>query len=171
MYAYLWYYSLGNNTKGCGGKNHQTDSQNSDTSAPSGRELYHLQFSLHASPETFGYTLVTIVSYGPNDRGSIPDRWGFFSFRHCVKTASGAHPASFHMGAGALSLGVKRPGREAHHSCPSNTDVKNTWSHTFTFPFVFMMWFSTVYIFVVWYLVKHRDNFTFTLWMSCVLLR
>jgi hypothetical protein len=26
---------------------------------PSGRELYHLQFSLHAaSPETFGYTLV-----------------------------------------------------------------------------------------------------------------
>jgi hypothetical protein len=28
-------------------------------SAPSGRELYHLQFSLQAaSPETFGYTLV-----------------------------------------------------------------------------------------------------------------
>jgi hypothetical protein len=35
-----------------------TDSQNSDTTAPSGRELYHLQFSLQeASPETFGYTL------------------------------------------------------------------------------------------------------------------
>jgi hypothetical protein len=33
--------------------------QNSDTAAPSGRELYHLQFSLQkASPETFGYTLV-----------------------------------------------------------------------------------------------------------------
>jgi hypothetical protein len=31
----------------------------SDTTAPSGRELYHLQFSLQAaSPETFGYTLV-----------------------------------------------------------------------------------------------------------------
>jgi Lon protease-like protein len=30
--------------------------QNSDTTAPSGRELYHLQFSLQAaSPETFGY--------------------------------------------------------------------------------------------------------------------
>jgi hypothetical protein len=33
--------------------------QNSDTTAPSGTELYHLQFSLQAaSPETFEYTLV-----------------------------------------------------------------------------------------------------------------
>jgi hypothetical protein len=33
--------------------------QNSDTTAPSGRDLYHLQFSLQvASPETSGYTLV-----------------------------------------------------------------------------------------------------------------
>jgi len=32
--------------------------QNSDTTAPSGRDLYHLQFSLQeASLETFGYTL------------------------------------------------------------------------------------------------------------------
>jgi hypothetical protein len=39
-----------------------TDSQNSDTTAPSGRELCHLQFLLQvASPETFGYTL--IVTY------------------------------------------------------------------------------------------------------------
>jgi hypothetical protein len=42
-----------------GGRTHWTDSQNSDTTAPGGRELYHLQFSLHAaSPETSGYTLV-----------------------------------------------------------------------------------------------------------------
>jgi hypothetical protein len=45
--------------KSYGGKTHHTDSQNSDTTAPSGRELYYLQFSLQAaSPETFGYTLV-----------------------------------------------------------------------------------------------------------------
>jgi hypothetical protein len=50
---------LRSNTKYYGGKTHNTDSQNSDTTAPSGRELYHLQFSLQAaSPETFGYTLV-----------------------------------------------------------------------------------------------------------------
>jgi hypothetical protein len=37
---------------------------NSDTTAPSGRELYHLQFSLQeASPETFGYTLVFTYKY------------------------------------------------------------------------------------------------------------
>jgi len=33
---------LGSNTKGYGGKTHETDSQNSHTTAPSGRELYHL---------------------------------------------------------------------------------------------------------------------------------
>jgi len=58
IYAPLWYYSLRSNTKGYGGKT-QTDSQNSDTTAPSGRELYHFQFSpQEASPETFGCTLV-----------------------------------------------------------------------------------------------------------------
>jgi hypothetical protein len=39
-------------------KERKKDSRNSDKTAPSGRELYHLQFSLQAaSPETFGYTL------------------------------------------------------------------------------------------------------------------
>jgi hypothetical protein len=51
---------LRSDTKGYDGKTHYTDSQNSDITAHSGRELYHLQFSLQAeSPETFGYTLVT----------------------------------------------------------------------------------------------------------------
>jgi len=45
--------------KGYGGKTHYTGSPNSDTNAPNGRELYHLQSSLQAaSLETFGYTLV-----------------------------------------------------------------------------------------------------------------
>jgi hypothetical protein len=49
-------HSLSSNTKGYGGKTHYNDSQNSDTTASSGRELYYLQFSLQAaSPETFGY--------------------------------------------------------------------------------------------------------------------
>jgi hypothetical protein len=52
------------NTKAYGGKTRKADSQNSDATAPSGRELYHLQFSLHAaSPETFGYTLVWLLLY------------------------------------------------------------------------------------------------------------
>jgi hypothetical protein len=52
-------HSLRSNTKSNGGKTHYTDPQNSDTTVPSGRELYHLQFPLQAvSPETFSYTLV-----------------------------------------------------------------------------------------------------------------
>jgi hypothetical protein len=53
---------------------------------------------------------------------------------------------------GAVSLGVKRLGREADHSPPSSADVKNAWSYTFT----------PQYVFMAWCLVKHRDNFTFT---------
>jgi hypothetical protein len=50
-------HQLRSNTKGYGGKTHYTDSQNSDTTVSSGRELHHLQFSLQAAnPETFGYT-------------------------------------------------------------------------------------------------------------------
>jgi hypothetical protein len=71
MYAYNNKHSLRSNAKGYGGKTHQTDSLNSDTTAPSGRELYHLQFSLHAaSPETFGYTLV-LHAKGKIGKGKI----------------------------------------------------------------------------------------------------
>jgi hypothetical protein len=59
IYAYNNKHSLRSNTKGYGGKTQQTDSQNSDTTEPNSRELYHLQFSFQAaSPETFEYTLV-----------------------------------------------------------------------------------------------------------------
>jgi hypothetical protein len=59
IYAHNNKHTLRSNTKGYGGKTHETDSQNSDITAPSARDLYHLQFSLQAaSPETFGYTLV-----------------------------------------------------------------------------------------------------------------
>jgi hypothetical protein len=62
MYAYDNKHSLRSNTKDYGGKTHKTDLQNRDTTAPSGRELYHLQFLLQvASPETFGYILCVCV--------------------------------------------------------------------------------------------------------------
>jgi hypothetical protein len=44
---------------GYGGKTHYIDSKNTDITAPSGTQLYHLQFTLQAAnPKTFGYTLV-----------------------------------------------------------------------------------------------------------------
>jgi hypothetical protein len=45
-------HSLRSNAKDFGGKTHWTDSQNNNTTASSGRELYYLQFLLQAaSPE------------------------------------------------------------------------------------------------------------------------
>jgi hypothetical protein len=38
------------------------------------------------------------------------------------------------MGTGALSPGIKRPGREADHSPPSSAEVKNAWSYISTPP-------------------------------------
>jgi hypothetical protein len=50
------------NTNGYGGKTHYADSQNSYKTAHSGRELYHLQFSLQAaSQETSGYIFVLLI--------------------------------------------------------------------------------------------------------------
>jgi hypothetical protein len=59
IYAYKIKHPLRSNIKGYVGKTHYTGSQNSDTTAPSGRELYHLLFLLQAaSPETFRYTFL-----------------------------------------------------------------------------------------------------------------
>jgi hypothetical protein len=52
---------------------------------------------------------------------------------------------------GSLFCGLKRPGHEANLPPPSSDEVKNLWSCTPVIPYVFM----------AWYLVEHRDNFTF----------
>jgi hypothetical protein len=49
---------------------------------------------------------------------------GNFSLYHRVQNGCGAHPASYPMVPGALSLRVKRPGREADHSPPSSAEVE-----------------------------------------------
>ena len=40
-----------------------------------------------------------------------------------VQTGPGAHPASYTMGTGSLSRGVKRPGRGVDYPPPSSTEV------------------------------------------------
>jgi hypothetical protein len=49
-----------------------------------------------------------------------------------VRIVFGAHPASYPMGIGALSPGVKRPGREPDYSPPSSAEVKNLRTYTST---------------------------------------
>jgi hypothetical protein len=77
------------------------------------------------------------LGYGLDDRGSrvrLPAGAGNLSLHHNVQNGSGAHPASYLMVPGALSLGLKRPGREADHSPPSSAKVNNVWSYTSTPP-------------------------------------
>jgi hypothetical protein len=80
--------------------------------------------------------LVSVLSYfAPHAcitdfNNSLPAGVGNFYLHHRVQNGSGSHPASYPMDTRALSLGVKRPGREADHSPPSSTDVKNAWSYT-----------------------------------------
>jgi hypothetical protein len=67
------------------------------------------------------------LGYGLDDRGSrvrFPAGAGNFSLHHRIKNGSVAHPASYQMGTRGLSMGVKRPGREADHSPPSSAEVK-----------------------------------------------
>jgi hypothetical protein len=50
---------------------------------------------------------------------------------------------------------LKLPELKAYHKSPSSTKVKNAWSYTST----------PQYVFMAWCLVKHRDNFTFHLYL------
>jgi len=61
-----------------------------------------------------------------------------------------AHPVYYPLGTFPRLIRLER---ETDHSLPSSAEVSNTRSYTFIPPCVFMGW---------WY-VKHRDNFTFTL--------
>jgi hypothetical protein len=78
---------------------------------------------------------------------------GFSLFATAVPRPALGSTYSIQWVPGALSPGVKRPGREADHSSPFSVEVKNAWSYASTPPYVLM----------VRYLVKHRDNFTFAI--------
>jgi hypothetical protein len=77
---------------------------------------------------------------------------GSYSYRSLFTTVSrpalGPTQSPIQWVPGALSLGVKRPGREADHSPPSSAEVNNARSYTST----------PQYVFMAWCLVKHRDN-------------
>jgi hypothetical protein len=80
------------------------------------------------------------LGYGLDDQGST------------VRFPAGAGNSSLHHPS-RTALGVKRPGREADHSPPSSAEVKECMELYLHFQYVFMEWC----------LVKHSDNFTFTL--------
>jgi hypothetical protein len=55
-----------------------------------------------------------------------------FSLVQIVQTGSEVYPTSYPMGTGALSSGVKRPGREVDRSPPTSAEVKRMWIYTST---------------------------------------
>jgi hypothetical protein len=85
------------------------------------------------------------LGYELDDRGSrvlFLTGAGNFSLHHHVQNDSGAHPASYPMGTRDSFLRVKRPGREADHSPPFSTEVKNAWNYTPSPQYVFIAWCS-----------------------------
>jgi hypothetical protein len=73
----------------------------------------------------------------------VPVGAGNFSLHHRLQTVSGGPAQRPIQGvSGAISLGVKRPGREADHSPPSSAEVKNALSYNFTPQYAFMAWCS-----------------------------
>jgi len=66
----------------------------------------------------------SIPQANDTSRVRFPAGAGNFPLHHRVKNRSGAHPASYSMGTGALSVGVRRTGREADHSPLSSAEVK-----------------------------------------------
>jgi hypothetical protein len=102
-----------------------------------------------------GWINRTVIAqgYGLDDLGSR-DRFlagaRNFSLQHRAQNGSGAHQPPIQWAPGALSLGVKRPRREADHPPPSSAEVKNAWSYTST----------PQYVFMAWCLVKHKGNRT-----------
>jgi hypothetical protein len=59
---------------------------------------------------------------------------GIFLFTTASRPTLGSTQPSIQSVPGAVSLAVKRPGREADHSPPSSAEVKNAWSYTSTPP-------------------------------------
>jgi hypothetical protein len=70
------------------------------------------------------------ILYGP----------GIFLFSTVSKPALGLSQPPIQWVPGDLSLGVKRSGREVHHSPTSSAEFKNAWSCTSAPQYAFMAW-------------------------------
>jgi hypothetical protein len=76
---------------------------------------------------SYGNAVGIATGYGLYDRGvgsSSPGR--IKNFRFFMSSTHGVHPASYPVGTGALSPGVKRQGRETDHCPPTSDEVKKT---------------------------------------------
>jgi hypothetical protein len=80
-----------------------------------------------------------LLARRPRGRGSIPDGGKNFHFSMSSRLALGPTQPPIQWVPGALSPGVKRPGREADHLPPTSAEVKKTWVYTSSPPYIFML--------------------------------
>jgi hypothetical protein len=97
-------------------------------------------------------SICIVRGYGLGGRSSIPGRAKTFLFSAHSRPAMRPTQTPIQWARGDLSPEVKRPGHKADHSPPSSVEVKNGGDipplrHTS--------------VFMEWYLIKHRDDFTF----------
>jgi hypothetical protein len=89
---------------------------------------HRAQFTLTLEPL---YVVINVFNYSLNPmvewfEGSSPGGgWGIFSPPPCPERLWGPPSLLSNGYQGVLSLGVKRPGREADHSPPSSAEVRN----------------------------------------------
>jgi hypothetical protein len=77
------------------------------------------------------------IATEPRGWSLSPGRVKNFLFSTSSRPALGPTQSPIQLLLGALSLGVKPPGREADHSHPTNAEAKKTWNYTSTHPQVF----------------------------------
>jgi hypothetical protein len=71
----------------------------------------------------------------PSGRSSSPGGGKNFLFSTSSRPVLGLTQPPIQWVLGALSPGVKRPGREADHSPPINAEIKKMWIYTSTPPY------------------------------------
>jgi hypothetical protein len=86
------------------------------------------------------------------------DKFSFFYFCYCVQIGCGTQLASYPMGTGDTLLGVNRPGHEADNHLQLLQKLRICGAIP---PPGVVLCEGTGHVFVVWYLVKHKDKFTF----------
>jgi hypothetical protein len=83
------------------------------------------------------------TGYGLDDkrsRSSSPGKVKSFLLSTPSRPVLGSTQSPFKLVQGALSPGVKRPGRDVDHSPSISTEVKKTWIYTSTPSHVFIAW-------------------------------
>jgi hypothetical protein len=92
-----------------------------------------------ACPEQSKFVIVSRIVYHKNEVHP-----GIFPPHHRAQTSSGAHPASYQMGSGDLSPGVKLI------------------THLHPVPTLRLYGATPQDVFTTWFLIKHSNNFNFT---------